>query len=177
MAASDAPETIFTLLIAFGFVATGLVWLVGSDEARTELRALALPLASLVAIGAMFGSLYFSEIRNYTPCEFCWYQRIAMYPLAVLLPIAAWRRDRAFVPYALVAASIGAAISVYHYQLQLFPDQGSSCDAFAPCSFKWVEVFGFVSIPLLAFGSFVLIVALLAISIHRPAPVVDEEVS
>lgn len=174
MAASDAPETIFTLLIAFGFVATGLVWLVGSVEARDEFRLLALPLAALVAVGAMFGSLYFSEVRNFTPCELCWYQRIAMYPLAVLLPIAAWRRDRTFVPYALVAASIGAVVSIYHYQLQVYPDQGSSCDASGPCSFRWVEVFGFVSIPMLALGSFVLIAALLAISIQRPPPAEEE---
>ncbi|MDH3707057.1 MAG: disulfide oxidoreductase [Acidimicrobiia bacterium] len=131
---------------------------------------MSLALAAVVAVGATLGSLYFSEVRNFTPCELCWFQRIAMYPLAVLLPIAAWRRDDSMRLYATVLAGLGAAVSIYHYQLQLFPDQGSSCSADAPCSFQWIEVFGFVSIPLLALGSFSLVIVLLITPrIARPA--------
>lgn len=159
---AQAPETIFTLLLAGGLVVTIGALALGGPGMRAEIASMSLLLASVVAVGATLGSLYFSEIRDFTPCELCWFQRIAMYPLAVVLPLAAWRRDVGMRLYGVVLAGIGAAISVYHYQLQLFPDQGSSCSADAPCSFQWIEVFGFVSIPLLAFGSFALIILLLA---------------
>jgi disulfide bond formation protein DsbB len=113
------------------------------------------------------GSLYFSEVRDFLPCEFCWYQRIAMYPLAVILLIATVRRDRKIIPYALTLSTLGAAISVYHYQLQLFPGQGSSCGLDASCAYKWIEVFGFVTIPTLALGSFLLI-SMLLLTTPRP---------
>lgn len=160
---AQAPETIFTLLIAGGLLVTVGALAFGGADLRSDLAAMSLTLSAVVAVGATLGSLYFSEIREFTPCELCWFQRIAMYPLAVLLPIAAWRRDDNMRRYGIVLAAIGAAVSIYHYQLQLFPDQGSSCSADAPCSFQWVEVFGFVSIPLLALGSFGLIILLLAI--------------
>lgn len=158
--AGETPGTIFTLLIAAGIV--GVVWArwFAPAQLRRDVADASLGLASLVAIGATLGSLYFSEIENFTPCELCWFQRIAMYPLAVILPIAALRRDQGIRPYAIALAGIGALISLYHIQLQLFPGQGSSCDADAPCSYKWLDIFGFVSIPWLALGSFSLIVLL-----------------
>ena len=161
LADAQPAEVIFTLLVMAGLIGVAGVAAFGNHGLKAEFAAMALPLAAIVAVGATVGSLYFSEVRNFTPCELCWYQRIAMYPLAFILPIAAWRRDRGVVPYAIGAAVIGAGISVYHYQLQAFPDQGSSCSTDAPCSFRWVEVFGFVSIPLLALGTFVLIAAVL----------------
>ena len=124
-------------------------------------------LASLVAVGATLGSLYFSEVRGFLPCDWCWYQRIAMYPLAVILPMATFRRDRRIIPYALVLTAAGAGISIYHYQLQAFPSQGSSCSLNASCTYRWIEVFGFASIPMLALGSFVLI-GILLLSAPRP---------
>ena len=171
---AQAPETIFALLIGAGMVLTAAVMAFGGAELRAELASSSLALAAVVAVAATAGSLYFSEVRNFTPCELCWFQRIAMYPLAVMLPLATMRRDRGIVPYALVLAGLGAAVSIYHYQLQLFPDQGSSCSADAPCSFRWVEVFGFVSIPLLALGSFVLVITLLFIG-RPPRSVLQEE--
>ena len=156
-----APEIIFTLLLAGALLGPAWILALGKRNLRRELRSLTMELATLVAVGATLGSLYFSEIRNFLPCEFCWYQRIAMYPLALILLIATIRRDRKIIPYALALSTIGAIISAYHYQLQLFPGQGSSCGLDASCAYKWVEVFGFVTIPLLAFGSFLLISMLL----------------
>ena len=63
-------------------------------------------LAAAVAASATAGSLYFSEVADFVPCQLCWYQRIAMYPLAVILPLALWRRDRAVGQYALVLGGI-----------------------------------------------------------------------
>ena len=157
----QAPEIIFTLLLAGALLGPAWILALGKRNLRRELRSLTMELATLVAVGATLGSLYFSEIRNFLPCEFCWYQRIAMYPLALILLIATIRRDRKIIPYAFTLSTIGAIISAYHYQLQLFPGQGSSCGLDASCAYKWVEVFGFVTIPLLAFGSFLLISMLL----------------
>ena len=163
----NALEIIFTLLIGAGIVATLCVLKFSSAHFRREFRSVAMALASLVAIGATLGSLYFSEVRDFLPCEWCWYQRIAMYPLAVLLPIATLRRDKRIIPYALTLTTIGAGFSIYHYQLQAFPDQGTSCTLSASCTYRWVEVFGFVSIPMLALGSFTLI-GILLLATGRP---------
>jgi len=129
---------------------------------RGLIRRFGLVIAAAVAFGATAGSLYFSEIAGFDPCEMCWIQRIFMYPLAIILPIAAIRRQRAVIPYAMVLATIGLGFSVYHTQLQLRPDQSTSCDPFNPCSAKWVEALGFATIPQMAGLSFVLILVSLA---------------
>ena len=116
--------------------------------------------AALVAVAATLGSLWFSERAGFVPCELCWYQRIAMYPLALILTIAAIRRDRRVFTYALPLAVIGALVSAWHVREQLFPDSAGSCDLFAPCTARWVDGFGFVTIPMMAGGSFLLIAAL-----------------
>jgi disulfide bond formation protein DsbB len=129
---------------------------------RTDLAPLALPLAFVVAAVATLGSLYYSEVAHFTPCRLCWYQRIAMYPLAVVLGIATFRRDLGVRRYVLPLALIGLAVSVYHVQLQLFPDQATACDVEAPCTTKEVEELGFVTIPFMAGAGFVAISGLLA---------------
>ena len=123
-------------------------------------------LAFVVAAGAVASSLYYSESVGFIPCELCWYQRIAMYPLAVILLVAAATNDQRVMRYVAPIALIGVALSVYHYQLQLFPDQASSCSSGVPCHSRYVEAFGFVSIPLMALCGFIAILAL-HIAMHR----------
>lgn len=162
-----APEIIFTVLLGGTLIIwTGII-LFSKTVLRKELQATTLGLATMIAVGATFGSLYFSEIRNFVPCEYCWYQRIAMYPLALILLIATIRRDKNIIPYALSLSLSGLALSVYHYQLQLFPEQSSSCGLDASCTYRWVEVFGFVTIPLLALTSFAFI-SMILIATPRP---------
>lgn len=117
-------------------------------------------MAFAVAAGAMASSLYYSEHVGFLPCEFCWFQRIAMYPLAVILLVAAITNDRRVARYVIPIAVIGAALSIYHYQLQLFPEQASSCSPDIPCHAQWVDEFGFVSIPLMALCGFISVIAL-----------------
>src|SRR5579885_3266782 len=81
----------------------------GGDRIVRSVGPSALGLAAAIAVTAMGGSLYFSEVAHYTPCTLCWYQRTCMYPLAVVLTIAAIRRDQRVVPYGLALAGIGAA--------------------------------------------------------------------
>ncbi len=129
-------------------------------------RESALGLAWIVALVATLGSLYLSEIAHFEPCTLCWLQRIAMYPLVVILGIGAIRSERAVRWYALPLAAIGAALAGYHALLQRVPGlQGAtSCSAQAPCNVMWVREFGFVSIPVMALGGFLLIAALLFVA-------------
>ncbi|MDE2817877.1 MAG: disulfide oxidoreductase [Chloroflexota bacterium] len=135
-------------------------------QVRAQVQDSALGLAWIVALVATLGSLYLSEIANYPPCTLCWLQRIAMYPLVVLLGIGALREDRAIGWYALPLAGIGAALAFYHALVQRVPglQQATSCSAEAPCNAMWVREFGFVSIPVMALGAFLLIGALILVS-------------
>ena len=136
--------------------ASALRWL------RDMVDGASLALAAVVALVATLGSLYLSEVANFPPCQLCWYQLIAMYPLPVILGIAAWRRDFGIRPYAIALAAIGGAISIYHYQLERFPSQSSlSCSVDVPCTTVWIWRFHYVSIPFMALSAFALIVTLL----------------
>ena len=127
-----------------------------------DIGDVALWLALLVATTATAGSLYYSEVANFTPCKLCWFQRICMYPLVSMLAVAARRGDRQVWRYGLPLCVAGAAISIYHYQLQRFPDQQSGvCTLEAPCTAKEVEQFGFITIPLMALAGFVFVGVLL----------------
>lgn len=145
--------------LALALVAVGAAAWFRDRVAAVELARTAPLVAAVIAVVAMAGSLYYSESVGFEPCELCWYQRIAMYSLAVVLPIAALRRE-SLTPYVLTLAGIGLAISIYHYQLEWFPDQGSTCAIDNPCSLRTVEEFGFVSLPFMAGCGFVAIAGL-----------------
>jgi disulfide bond formation protein DsbB len=122
----------------------------------------ALILAWVVSLVATLGSLYLSEVAHFVPCPLCWYQRIAMYPLVIVLGIAAFRSDFGIRRYVLPVVAIGAAISVYHYQLERFPSQTSlACSVDIPCTTVWIWRFHYISIPFMALSAFALIAALL----------------
>jgi len=123
-----------------------------------------LPSAAIVAVVATWGSLYLSEVAGFIPCEYCWYQRIAMYPLALILVIAAVTRDLRVWRYALPLAVIGAVISIYHYWLQMNPDGPTACSVGVPCSVRYVDELGVVSIPWMAMSAFILIGVLLVVA-------------
>jgi disulfide bond formation protein DsbB len=127
-------------------------------------------LAWLVALIATLGSLYFSEVRLFVPCTLCWYQRILMYPLVLLLGVAAWRNDLGIVRYALPFSALGALVAGYHVLEQRIPGFGlpGACRSGVPCSAAYIDWLGFVSIPVLSLTAFVLIsAALLAVAAAR----------
>jgi disulfide bond formation protein DsbB len=164
-------------LLAVGFVAVVLVLRVvamASSSAGAAYRTIgtivepnALGMAFLVASLATIGSLYFSEVAHFDPCRLCWYQRIAMYPLVVILAIATARRDPGIGIYVRVLAAIGALVSAYHLALEWVPalDTGS-CGIGPSCTVVWFREFGFVSLPMLALAAFLLIFTLL--TLHGP---------
>lgn len=129
---------------------------------RDALGQTALWMAFAVAAVTTFGSLWLSEAENLPPCVLCWYQRIAMYPLAVILAIAAIRDDAAVARYAIPLAAIGAAISAWHIGVQRLPGLPSgSCSLDVPCSSIYVEVLGFITIPTMALAGFLGVITLL----------------
>lgn len=155
-------------LVALGLAVAAIVGARSHESPLAALRPLALGLATAVAATATLGSLYYSEIAGFEPCRLCWYQRIAMYPLAVILGIAAFRRDDHVRWYALPLAVIGGGVALWHYLQQQLPSLATgACSVDTPCTAVWVEQFGFVSIPFMALSGFVAIIALLVRSEAR----------
>ncbi|MXZ95155.1 MAG: disulfide bond formation protein B [Acidimicrobiaceae bacterium] len=152
--------------LLIGCCGVGAALAPGAAARARQLRPVLLPLALVIASVATAGSLYYSEVAGYPPCEMCWYQRICMYALVPVLAVALARRDRGGAWYGLPLALAGLGLSVYHYQLQLFPDQGSTCDVAAPCTYQWVDSFGFVSIPFMAGTGFIGVAGLLLLSLR-----------
>lgn len=115
--------------------------------------------AWLVSVSATLGSLYFSEVLGYVPCELCWYQRILMYPLSIILGIAAYHNETAIRKYVLPLSVFGGIISTYHYMLQKVPGfkEIKPCTSGVPCNVDYINWLGFITIPLLALIAFVLI--------------------
>jgi disulfide bond formation protein DsbB len=133
-----------------------------------EIGPQALGLAAGVAAVCTAGSLYLSEVAHFPPCRLCWYQRAAMYPLVLVLGASAVTRFYRIRPYAAAVALVGAAVSCFHILVERYPNlETSSCDPDNPCTIKWVEEFGYLTIPTMALSGFALILVLLAIA--RPA--------
>jgi disulfide bond formation protein DsbB len=115
-------------------------------------------LAWLVAAVATLGSLYFSEVAHFTPCRLCWYQRIGMYPLSIVLLIAAFHKDRGIRRYVLPIVSIAGVISAYHVLIERYPSlEKTACDIGNPCTLIWFKRFGYITLPVMALSAFVFI--------------------
>jgi len=147
----------------------------GAADVYEDVSRVALWIAALVAAVTMAGSLYYSEVAHFVPCKLCWYQRIAAYPLVILLLVAAIRGDRRVWHYVVPLAVVGAGFSVYHSQLQAFPGQGSSfCTVTEPCTIRYVWEWKFISLPLMALSAFVIIITLVLVARsgaeHEDAP-------
>lgn len=166
-------RTVATIFASLSFLAIGgavgaLILLAGrraAGSAIESIRPVLIPAAAVVALVSTLGSLYLSEVALFEPCLLCWYQRIAMYPLPVILGIAAFRRDLSVRVYAIPIAVIGFGIAAYHYLIQVFPalDSGT-CSLDVPCSARYLELFGFVSIPFMAAAGFLFVIATLALA-------------
>jgi disulfide bond formation protein DsbB len=129
-----------------------------AERLAIHLGASSRHIALLAAWLATAGSLFMSEVLGWQPCLLCWYQRILMYPLALILPIGIIRRDRGLHLYALPLALLGAPISLYHYLLiktNLFPPP--PCTVGAPCTVDYIDWFGFINIPFMALTAFLII--------------------
>ena len=163
-------------VLAVLLLLVGVAWLVGwrrpGDWLRWTLEGYELWCVFLVSSIATGGSLFFSEIAGFIPCELCWYQRICMYPLSIITLLAALANDRRVARYLLPLPLVGAGVSVYHLLVENgVVEQAKACLISAPggCATKWIEEFGYVTIPVLALTGFALCFAFLLLS-ALPAP-------
>lgn len=111
------------------------------------------------ALIATAGSLYFSEIRGYIPCDLCWIQRIFMYPLVIIVGVAYAQKNVRIAVTSLIISGIGGLISLYHYGIQklaFLSDSAPSCGQ-VPCTGQYINYLGFITIPFLALIAFGLI--------------------
>ncbi len=134
------------------------------------LAAVSRHIALLAAWIATCGSLFISEVIGWLPCELCWYQRILMYPLAIILPVGILRRDPKLHQYALPLSILGAGTSLYHYLLiktDWFPPP--ACSAGIPCTVDYIDWFGFINIPFMALTAFVIITVMMLVGMLVPA--------
>ncbi len=114
-------------------------------------------LAWIVAVIATAGSLFFSEVMQLPPCLLCWYQRVAMYPLVLIIGSGIIMRDSRMKSYALPICLIGLAVSIYHNLLYygLIPESITPCAEGISCTSRQIEWLGFITIPLMALTSFI----------------------
>ena len=126
-------------------------------------------IAWLVASVSTLGALFLGEVMHLPPCVLCWYQRIFMFPLALILPIGLFPYDRKVVHYALPLAVLGWLFAVFHQLLisGVIPERIRPCTRGVPCTEKVIEWFGFVTIPLLSVVAFSTIFTLLFITYFR----------
>lgn len=117
----------------------------------------------LVALVSTLGSLFFSEVMKYPPCVLCWYQRICMYPLVLLLLIGMFPLNRNVIKFSLPLAAIGFAIGLYHNLLyyKILPESAAPCREGVSCTTAHIEWLGFITIPFLSLLGFSIIIILL----------------
>ena len=163
-------------VVAVLLLLVGLLALVGVREPLALLRSVVwgyeLWLAFVVAAVATAGSLFFSEIAHFVPCELCWYQRICMYPLSLITLFAALLNDHRIARYLLPFPVIGAGISTYHLLIENgVIKQTQACLISAPggCATKWINEFGYMTIPTLTLTAFALVFAFLLLAAFEPA--------
>lgn len=114
-----------------------------------------------VALVATLGSLFYSEVMGYNPCLLCWYQRIAMYPLVLLLGLAAYKKDNGMADYGFWLSVVGGVIALYHYLLQMGLLPSLICLTSGGCVTRFVFQYGYVTIPMMALTAFVIIAVLM----------------
>jgi len=137
-----------------------------------------LRLAALIAVVTLVGSLFYSEVANFKPCLLCWYQRIGLYPLAIILPIAAFREDWDIRVYVMPINVLAALVSLWHVLEERWPTTFASaveCDPSVPCSVPWFKSFGFMTLAWMALTASVTIFTLLLVGGSRSDLGEDED--
>ena len=117
----------------------------------------------MIASFSSLGSLFFSEVMEFPPCVLCWYQRIAMYPLVLIFMVGSFQKIQATFAFSLPLVISGWLIALYHNLLhfEIVPETASPCREGVSCSTVYIELFGFLNIPMMSFIAFSLILGLL----------------
>lgn len=178
---SDAVQT-FSALLALVALSGGLLTFVAlvvrASWAETWLatvREYGVWAICAITSTAMVGSLYFSESVGYAPCKLCWYQRIAMYSIAIISFVAALRKDTNIARYTVVLAPLGLIVAVYHYLLEWgVINESNVCSIDIPCTSIWFREFGFVTLCFMAACAFIAVIAF-SLALLRAQPTSSQE--
>lgn len=129
-------------------------------------------LAFIQSIVATLSSLYYSEIKHFTPCVLCWYQRILMYPLVIIIAVGLLNKDKDLPFYVLPLSLLGWLIALYHVLLQkgILPEAVAPCAIGASCLTKYTGYFGFITIPVMSLTAFTVINICMILSLRLRKP-------
>lgn len=177
--------SLFFALLGFGgvFAIVGVLGLLaaakfgnsaGARRLLDDIAPLGFVLGAIAATTAMAGSLYYSEVANFNPCRLCWVQRYFMYPSALILLASLFggQRFRRFGWVAVGLSVVGFGVAVYHRLEQQFPDTvGGSCALDNPCSGRYVDQFGFMTIPTMAAIAFALVFTFVSLNLRHSSSV------
>jgi disulfide bond formation protein DsbB len=155
-------KDIFDLRKMFTFHIAHIILLAEMKFLKENLRELAL----FQSIVAAVGSLYFSEVMKLVPCVLCWYQRIFMYPLILIIAVGIWKKDKNLPYYALPFSISGLLIAIYHNLLYygILPESTAPCTLGISCTTRQIEWFGFITIPLMSLVAFAIITVLMSLA-------------
>ena len=123
----------------------------------------------LLASVSTLGSVFFSYVMGFAPCVLCWYQRISLFPLVIILAVGLFPFDKKVVKYALPLAIAGWLTALYHNLLYagIIPESIQPCSQGVSCTEEYIDLFGFLSIPMLSLLSFTIIITLLIVLKRR----------
>lgn len=152
-----------------GFVLFGLSLSHAYSDHRAIvwLKSRTLAFGFMVSLLAVVGSLIYSNVIGYPPCELCWIQRIFIYPQFVLYAIALWKNDKTVFKYAFALALLGLVVAIYHNWIDLGGSQFIACDTAVSCTRRYVAAFGFVTIPFMSLSALLALVGISALGIKH----------
>jgi disulfide bond formation protein DsbB len=137
------------LLIVF-LIAVIAAWVIRAPFAELVSKYSHIILRFIFA-GAMIGSLIFEYVLFYNPCLLCWYQRIAIFSVAILLFTGDIRKSVLLRKQVIILSSLGFAIALLHNYIDIFPSSGIDiCGAGPSCLARYIYEFGFITIPLMS---------------------------
>ncbi|MDA8020366.1 MAG: disulfide bond formation protein B [Thermoanaerobaculia bacterium] len=141
------------------------------DGTRAEPGWALLFAAWLLTAVAAAGSLFFSYVMGFAPCVLCWYQRICLFPLVLILARGLFPLDRSVVKYALPLTVVGWLFAGYHNLIyfRFVPESLSPCAQGVSCSEEYVKLLGFLSIPMMSWLAFTITALLLVLVQRRPS--------
>ncbi|HWP63896.1 MAG TPA: disulfide oxidoreductase [Candidatus Binatia bacterium] len=139
-----------------------------TDAQGASWRSALVYVAWAQALVATLGSLFFSEVMRFTPCVLCWYQRIFMYPLLVILTVGVLDRDPRIRRYVLPLSVLGLLVSVFHNLLfyGVIPEEVTQCRLGVSCTIRYFDFAGFIDIPQMSLVAFTVITV--AMLLYRP---------
>lgn len=157
--------SIFNVLSSLGalfFIGLSITLIVARVQKKENavsrfVQARTLLVVCVTSFLAMLGSLIYSNVIGFTPCDLCWFQRIFMYPLFFITLYALVKKDGGWMPYAKLLTLIGGVIALFHSFIYYTNVNPFPCSATASCTARYVWEFGFVTIPLMALSMFVFI--------------------